>query len=335
MLFQYQQETQRLIRDTRQEQVEPADIVTFINEARGQLAGESDCIVQVGNLTLDSPTQVYPFSGITFAPVAVAGSLLYDNGGALNTDDGTYPASGSGAPGSIWSNGGEVNVVLGGISVPGAPVYFGSVTSAQLLALGGLGLPTSDPQVSNQLWNQDGRVLISVGTEPGIAGTLKVRTLWYSVGTGQLWIRPRPWPWFSLYELSNPVPSQGPPKVWAQYGQGASGTIYISPLPDIAYTVQADCICYPSPLATDNDPEVIPYQWTDCIPYYAAYLALLSMETPLALQQADKMYQRYGEYVARARKAATSPVLPGIYAQQPNAARVGQLGTAPQARGAQ
>ena len=74
------------------------------------------------------------------------------------------------------------------------------------------------------------------------------------MGTGQLWIRPRPWPWFSLYELSNPVPSQGPPKVWAQYGQGASGTIYISPLPDIAYTVQADCICYPSPLATDLDP---------------------------------------------------------------------------------
>ena len=120
-------------------------------------------------LTLDSPTQVYQFSEITFAPTAVAGTLLYDNGGALNTDDGTYPASGSGAPGSIWSNGGEVNIVLGGISVPGAPVYFGSITSAQLLALGGLGLPTSDPQVSNQLWNQDGRVLISVGTEPGIA----------------------------------------------------------------------------------------------------------------------------------------------------------------------
>ena len=38
------------------------------------------------------------------------------------------------------------------------------------------------------------------------------------------------------------------------------------------------------------------------------------------------MYQRYGEYVARARKAATSPVLPGIYAQQPNAARMGQIG---------
>ena len=40
MLFQYQQQTQRLIRDTRQELVNPDDLVTFINEARGQLAGE-------------------------------------------------------------------------------------------------------------------------------------------------------------------------------------------------------------------------------------------------------------------------------------------------------
>lgn len=238
MLFAYQQMTQRFIRDAKQELVNPDDLVTFINEARGQLAGEADCIVHVGTLALTSPTQVYPFSAI---------------------------------------------------------------------ALG----------------------------VTGIAGPLKVRTLWYGVASGQLWIRPRPWPWFSLYELSNPVPSQGPPKVWAQYGQGASGTIYVSPLPDTGYSVQADCICYPSPLALDTDPEVIPYQWTDAIPYYAAYLAMLSMETPAALQEADKMFGRYQEYVARARRAATSPVMPGIYAQSPNVTRAGQLGMSAPARGAQ
>ena len=141
-------------------------------------------------------------------------------------------------------------------------------------------------------------------------------TLWYQVAADErIWIAPRPWPWFSIYNLKSPAIPSGPPAEWSQYGPGTTGSVYLSPLPDQSYTIIADSVCYPSPLVTDSDLEVLPGLWTDAVPYYAAYLALLSMETPLALQAADKMYQRYQEYVMRGRLAATSDILPRNYQQ--------------------
>ena len=237
MLFQYMRRAQRILRDQRVQMISPADLIAFVNEARGQIAGEAECVVATGALNITSASQVYPFSSLTF---------------------------------------------------------------------------------SN-----------------GIAGALNVRTMWYGVGSGQIWIRPRPWPWFALYHLNNAAPQPGPPKIWSQYGQGVDGTFYLSPVPDQNYTLSVDSICYPAELKTDADPEVIPYLWTDAIAYYALYLGLLAMQTGGSTAESDKMYQRYEQYVARARRAATPPVLPSIYAQQPNLVRAGQLGMTAQSRGGQ
>ena len=91
----------------------------------------------------------------------ISTGTLYNNGGVLGVVDASYPTTSAGVPGSIWSNSGEVSVVPGGTHFTGTPVFFGTVTSTQLLLLGGLGLPLSDPQVLNQLWNLGGQVLIS------------------------------------------------------------------------------------------------------------------------------------------------------------------------------
>jgi hypothetical protein len=179
-------------------------------------------------------------------------------------------------------------------------------------------------------------IALAGGTAAGIAGVLDVETLWYQVGVGQKWIRPRPWPWFSLFELNNPVPVGGPPKVWAQYGQGASaqasplpvggGSLYVSPPPDFAYAVNVDCVCYPIALVNDTTAEALPFLWTDAIPYFAAYLALLSAQTGIRTQEALGMYKLYSEFVDRARKASTPMVLPSINPQVPNPTRQNQLG---------
>ena len=187
-------------------------------------------------------------------------------------------------------------------------------------------------------------ITLTGGAAAGISGVTDVETAWYQVGTGQKWIRPRPWPWFSLYELNNPTPTQGPPRVWSQYGQGASaqsvpnpvggGSLYVSPPPDTTYTMPVDCVCYPLPLVSDTDPEAIPYLFTDAVPYFAAYLALLSAQTSVRTADADKMFQRYTEFVDRARRASTPGILPTIYQGIPNPARQNQLGVAPPQRGA-
>ena len=185
-------------------------------------------------------------------------------------------------------------------------------------------------------------ITLTGASAAGISGVLDAETLWYQVGQGQKWIRPRPWPWFARYELSNPVPPSGPPAVWSQFGQGAAaqssplpvggGSLYISPLPDIAYTVPVDAVCYPIPLVDDTTPEAIPYLWTDAVPYFAAYLALMAAQTNSRIEQAKTMFGLYEEFVARARRASTPMVLPGIYPQQSNPTRPNQLGVA--ARGA-
>jgi len=115
---------------------------------------------------------------------------------------------------------------------------------------------------------------ISTGTSTvnGIQGVININSLSYNAGNGQLWLTPRPWPWFSLYNQNNAVPRSGPPKEWSQFGQGAApgaagsdqasvggGSFYLSPSPDDVYTLNCNCICYPIPLATDSDPEAIPY----------------------------------------------------------------------------
>ena len=214
-LFEYMRRTQRILRDQRVQIINPSDLIAFINEARGQIAGEAECILAVGSLAVTAATQIYPFTSVTFSS--------------------------------------------------------------------------------------------------GIAGALNARTLWRNVSTGRSWMTPRSWPWFSLYYLTTPPIAAAAPSIWAQYGQGAAGTVYVSPIPDANYTLSVDASCYPSTLSADTDVEVIPYLWTDAIAYYAAYLSLMAMQTGGNTQESDRMYKRYQEYVARARLSANPSILPSNY----------------------
>lgn len=63
--------------------------------------------------------------------------------------------------GTIWANGLSVAIIPGATPIPSAPLFFGTVTPAQLQAAGGASLPTSDPAVHNQLWNNGNLVTVS------------------------------------------------------------------------------------------------------------------------------------------------------------------------------
>jgi hypothetical protein len=88
-------------------------------------------------------------------------SFLDDGGVLWMTAPLNYPTSPIGlSAGAVWYNGGTVSVIPGGSGM-GAPVFFGAITAAGLLALGGGGLPTTDPNNPNQLWNNGGVICIS------------------------------------------------------------------------------------------------------------------------------------------------------------------------------
>jgi hypothetical protein len=170
-------------------------------------------------------------------------------------------------------------------------------------------------------------VSLGVPATTGVEGIINIDSITYSVASGQLWLPPRPWPWFELYEINNAVPQPGPPRTWAQFGQGAApsavanssingGSFYLSPAPDIVYQLNCNAVCYPIPLALDTDPEAIPYFWTDAVPFFAAYFALMSAQTNARMADAAQMYKgHYGEFMDRARKQSNPDVNRWMYRQ--------------------
>lgn len=164
-------------------------------------------------------------------------------------------------------------------------------------------------------------IVLATGTS-GVAGVMNVRMATYQAAGGARRITSREWEYFNEFVLNNPVPVPGEPYEWAQYGQGAAGTLFF-PLPDAYYFVNLDTVCYPLPLATDADPEAVPYAWTDAVPYYAAYVALLTAQQADAAAAMLKLYQTFA---ARARGFAVPSVLPHQYQQAPDPMAANRLG---------
>jgi hypothetical protein len=159
----------------------------------------------------------------------------------------------------------------------------------------------------------------------GILEVLNIRMATWQVAMGAKRMTTRAWEFFNEYVLNNPVPVAGPPAIWAQYGQGALGSIFIN-LPDTTYTLNLDTVCLPIPLALDTDPEAIPFPWTDAVPYYAAYVALLTAGN---MDGAQGMFQQYTMFANRARQFSTPSVVPHQYLQGPDIVLPNRLGVHP------
>ncbi len=161
----------------------------------------------------------------------------------------------------------------------------------------------------------------------GVQGTLNVRQLTFTLpgATGETWVTPREWEWFQFFVLAQPVPTPWSPYVWAQFGQGANGTIWLNSL-DSNYTANLDCVCYPVDLDDDSTAEAIPKLWTDAVPYFAAYLAYATVQQQDA---ATAMMQLYQQFVQRGRAFATPSVLPHQYPGGPDLQMATRLGVTP------
>jgi hypothetical protein len=179
---------------------------------------------------------------------------------------------------------------------------------------------------------------VGVSATTGVQGVINVGSMSCTIASGELWMTPRPWPWFTLYELNNPVPSSGVPVTWAQFGQGAApsgvlrtpingGSFYVSPIPDDVYQLNCNSVCYPIPLADDSTVEALPYFWTDAVPFFAAYFGLMSAQTNARMADAAQMYKgHYNEFMERARKQSNPSVNRWMYQQTGDPAQGPKMG---------
>lgn len=148
------------------------------------------------------------------------------------------------------------------------------------------------------------------GLPTGVNAVVAIWSITYEGASPPLLLEGRPYGWFELQYLTLAQPVAGTPAAWAQYQQGTSGSFYIGPTPNGAYSLSLDSVGEPSDLKFNTDPELIPYPWVDAVPYYASHLALRSEGQR---EQANEMLGLFETYMERARGAVTPHRLPGNF----------------------
>ena len=157
----------------------------------------------------------------------------------------------------------------------------------------------------------------------GISQIIDIQSVLWPSGTGFIYLTPRSWEWFRTYNLNTATQSTGDPKEWTQYGPGANGALYLSPVPSVITTLVLDSICQPMALGPTNDAEAIPYPWTEAIPYFAAYLTLLGSERH---EEAMNMFEEYLKFEKVAELAGRPSAPPSVFDESASLMTQNKLG---------
>lgn len=298
----YWQATQRFLRDQRQDLLNPGDILSYINQARREVAMRAQCI-----------RRLTPISGAIISVTVTAGGSGYSATPTITITTPDFPSGDGPFPGGDQATASAI--VMGGvitaidITYGGAGYFQPVITITDTTGSGATATPTLS--FLNQLnENQEAYPFSAVDLSmfPGVDSIYMVQSvslLWsnfryslpcYSFSTYQALIRN--WQQQATYV----------PAVCAQYGQGVDGSFYMFPLPSQAYQMEWDCLCLPQDLTTNQSDEAVPAPWTDAVPYFAAYLCYLELQNFNAARfyedQFDKRILRYSQY-SRPGRATT------------------------------
>lgn len=294
----YISQVQRLLHDPTAQFWSVADLTAYINEARGQIAAEGQCVRVLPPITggVASITIVTGGTGYLTPPtVSLTGS------------------SGSGFTGTAVLTGTAVTSVT--VTAPGSnyppnlPITFTSASGSGASAIAILA--NANLTVAQQEVYTFASVNPLVQLTAGVSSILSVNTLACSWGQGMKPVLFQyPWSDFQAQLRSYSIGLQGYSMYWAQFGQGGNGSIYLWPIPSGAYQMDWDCNCLPIALVSDADPEAIPPMWQDAIKFYAAHLATNQAQRA---QDSDRYFGLYEKYMQRARAQAEPPFIPDLY----------------------
>lgn len=287
--FTYLQQVQRLLREQRQEFSNPEDLLSYINIARREVAGRTQCV-----------RRLTPISGQIVSAALVSGGSGYVNPIAkITTPDwqsGALPnPQGLQATAFVMHAGGVVTDV---IIQNGGDGYFQPIITITDAGGPGIGasatLNLSPINTLNEGQEQYAFSDIYLGAWPGVDCVHMIKGVsvvysqyryslpFYSFTVFQAMVRQYP---SATYQY---VPSFG-----SQFGQGAGGTFFFYPPPSQQYQLEYDCFCLPEDMRLDNSiPEVIPQPWTDAVQYFAAQLAYQELQNLNAARYYETMFDK-------------------------------------------
>lgn len=283
----YLMDVQRFLAESKQDLLDPQDIITYINRARREVALRTQCI-----------RVLTPITGAVIGGVVTAGGSAYSSTPTITLTPPDFP-SGQG-PFPNGSQGGTITALVAGGTITGVNVGYGGAgywqPSFSITDATGTGASIT-PVLStvNQL-NQGQEVYkfsqANLAPFPGVKSIYGIQSvsLLYSGFRYSLICYS-----FSVYQAQIRIWAQQwqyVPCVCAQYGQGAAGSFYMYPIPSQPYQMEWDCYCLPQDLLTDNSVEAIPDPWTDAVAYWAAHLCFNSLMNFNAAKYYEDQFNR-------------------------------------------
>ena len=292
----YLQQTQRLIRDAKQEAINPLDLTYYINQARREVAMRAQC-VRVLPLTSGAVTAITVASAGTSytAPTVTVSAPDYPSG------TGTRPSGGQATASAVIVGGAISSIVL---TYGGQGYFQPTVTITDATGKGAVAVATTQSLCVTTA-GQEVYSFSAIDLSPfaGVSAIHFVQSVSVIFSQFRYSLQYKA---FSEYQALIRQYSSGfyqyVPAFFSQFGQGARGSIYVYPIPNQVYQLELDCICLPTDLASDQDYEAIPDPWTDAVPYFAAHLAYLELQNLNAAKFYDDLFhQRLGGYSSAAR----------------------------------
>lgn len=286
--FFYLKQCQRLLREQKQEFENPEDLLSYINLARREVAGRTQCIRRLTPIS----GQIISFDLVSggsgyVSPVVTITTPDFPSGKLPNPNGLQATASALISGGVITSvivtNGGDGYfqpvVTITDATGPGA----GASATANLSPINTLNIGQEQYPFSD----------IYIGDWPGVDCVHMI------MGVSVIYTNYRyslPMYAFSVYQAQVrqfPFQYQYVPSFASQQGQGAGGVFFAYPLPSQTYQWEFDCFCLPQDMRLDNSiPEAIPQPWTDAVQYMAVQLAFQELQNLNAASYYEKQFDK-------------------------------------------
>ncbi len=293
-LFDYLKQTQRFLHDTRQELLNPRDLVGYINRARREVAERTQCV-----------RRLTPISGSISGWTITNGGTGYSSDPTLTITPPDFPSGNPINPNGLQAT--ATCIVSGGVitaifSQTGGAGYFmpqititdptGSGATATAVVAG---VNKLNPGQESYNFSD-----IDVSVFPGIDSVFAIKSVSVIYANYRYSL---PMYAFSVYQAkirSYPFSYQYVPAFCSQFGQGNAGSFYAYPIPSQTYQWEFDLFCEPQDLIDDQSVDVIPKPWDDTVAYWAAHLCYLELQNLNSaryyMDLFDNMVQRKSNY---------------------------------------
>lgn len=296
-LSQYITETQQLIHDQSFQTVSSTDMTSYINRARRRTAEDTQCVrlLLSGQGPVLAAAVVSGGSGYTAPVVTITGQMGTGCVATATLSAGVVTA---------------INILNGGSNY--SPPLLVTITDPT-----GHGAAATASQAANLLTTVVGQEIYTyaaanslLAATPGYASILDVINVAATWGGMKPQLGQVSFGVIQAYYRSYAVPTTGQAYIWAKYGQGIAGSIYLWQIPSTAQAMDWDCVCLPIDLVDDTTVDAIPQPFSEAVAYYAARLCYLNAQR---YSDADLMKEEYKMRATDARTATSGPMVPDWY----------------------